>query len=139
MSTLLHKIISVALSLTVLFSTLSFTVGKHYCMGQMVNMSFFGETSGCDMPVEEDRCPTSEKKAKKTNCCFDVVDVVKSANSELKQEQPFTAFAIKFVTAYFYTLTNFFEVLYEKDIPFKGYLPPLITYDIQVLFESFLI
>lgn len=108
-------------------------------MGQMVNMSFFGETSGCDMPVEEDKCATSEKKAKETNCCFDVVDVVKSTNSELKQENPFTTFTIKFATAYFYTLTNFFEVLREKVIPFKGYSPPLITYDIQVLHESFLI
>lgn len=143
MNKLLHKIISVALALTVLVSTLSFTVGKHYCMGQLVNMSFFGETSGCDMPIEEDDCKGAHKESKEKkeegDCCFDVVDVVKSANSELKQETPFSVFTIKFVAAYIVTYSALFEVLQEKEVPNQEYSPPIITYDLQILHESFLI
>ena len=85
MKPFLLKIASVFLAFSVLFSTFSFTVEKHFCGEFLVDVSYFGEAKGCGME-------TAAKMAfkKKKNCCKDEVfqiegqdELQKSSSEEL--------------------------------------------------------
>ena len=63
------------LALMVLFSTVSFTVEKHFCGDVLVDVSVFTDVEKCAMEA-------MEMKQKKS-CCKDEVDVLKGQD-ELK-------------------------------------------------------
>lgn len=130
--TILHKIFSVNLALIVLFSTVSFTIEKHYCGDVLVDVSMFVEADKCAMEALE--------MLQKKTCCKDEVDVVKgqdelkvSSFEDLDFEQQ------QFVTAFVYAYINGFESLPKQTIPHKDYSPPNLVADIQVLDQVFII
>ncbi|WP_298237861.1 hypothetical protein [uncultured Algibacter sp.] len=120
------------LALLVLFSTVSFTVEKHFCGDVLVDVSVFADVEKCAMEA-------MEMKQKKS-CCKDEVEVVKGQDDlkfssfedlDFEQEQ--------FLTAFAYSYINLFEGLPKQIIPHKDYSPPNLIQDIQVLDEVFLI
>lgn len=116
----------------VLFSTVSFTIEKHYCGDTLIDVAVFSEAKSCGM---ESADATQQK-----SCCDDEIDVVEGQD-ELKQasfeeldiEQQ--QFLVAFTCAYF----NGFKRIPKETIPHKDYSPPNLIYDIQVLDEVFLI
>ena len=70
---ILHKTFSVTLSCLVLFSTLSFTVEKHYCGNHLVDVAIFTKAENCGMDLEAFSTANFEKK----HCCKDEIQVVK--------------------------------------------------------------
>lgn len=128
----LHKIFSTLLALLVLFSTVSFTIEKHFCGDVLVDVSMFTEAEKCEMEA-------LEIQQKKT-CCKDELQVVQGQNElkfssfddlEFEQQQ--------FLTSFVYSYTNLFKTLEKEIIPHKDYSPPNLVTDIQVLNETFLI
>lgn len=129
---LFHKSFSAILALLVLFSTVSFTIEKHFCGDILVDVSMFTEADKCAMETQD----IIEKKS----CCKDVVEFIEGQD-ELKvssfkdidfiQQQFFTAFACCYV--------NLFKGLAKQIIPHKDYSPPNLIADIQVLDQVFLI
>ena len=117
--------------LLVLFSTVSFTIEKHFCGDVLVDVSYFVEGDKCAMEAEE--------IAQKKSCCKDEVDVVEGQN-EL-QLQSFDDFDIhtEFLATFVYTYINLFEGLPKQVFPHKDYSPPNLVADIQVLDQVFLI
>lgn len=128
---LLHKAFSIVMMLLVLFSTVSFTIEKHFCGDVLIDVSYFFEGDTCAMDVEE--------TIKKRSCCKDEVDVVKGQD-EL-QLGAFKDFDLQpeFVTAFVYTYINLFKGLPKQVIPHKDYSPPNLVADIQVLDQVFII
>jgi len=130
--TFLHKSFSVLLTFLVLFSTVSFTVEKHFCGDVLIDVAMFTETHKCAMEAQE--------VLLKKSCCKDEVDVVKGQN-ELK----FTSFEDiefthqHFITALSYAFINLFNVLEQQIVPHKNYSPPNLVADIQVLDQVFII
>jgi hypothetical protein len=128
----LHKSSSLLLALLVLFSTVSFTIEKHYCGDVLVDVSVFSEAQKCALEA-------MEIFLKKT-CCKDEINVVKGQD-ELK----FSSFddldfsQQQFITAYLYTSIDVFEGLPQQIIPHKDYSPPSLVADIQVLDQVFII
>ncbi|TCK67281.1 hypothetical protein DFQ05_1055 [Winogradskyella wandonensis] len=124
---------SVALAVLVLFSTFSFTVEKHYCGDNLIDVAIFSEAKSCGMEIE------SEPKLKKT-CCKDIVDVIEGQD-ELQSvtfddlDFPTQVFLRAFVQAY---IVNF-ESLPKQIIPHRDYVPPNLIRDIQLLNDVFLI
>jgi hypothetical protein len=119
------------MSLLVLFSTVSFTVEKHFCGDNLIDVAIFSEAKKCDEKMEQ----TSKK-----SCCKDEFEVVKGQDElifssfedlELNQKILITTFA--------FTYSNLFESLTKQIIPFKDYSPPNLVFDIQVLDQVFLI
>lgn len=135
----LHKILSVFLAVIVLFSTLSFSIEKHICMGKITDTSFFTEVSSCEMMVVE--CDTDDfsgNNIQKKSCCDNIQELIPGNQNEQQALQSFKIDQAQFVVAYFYTYQNLFEE--RKDIiPFKYYSPPLVDKDINVLYQTFLI
>ena len=128
----LHRSFSFLLALLVLFSTVSFTVEKHYCGDVLVDVSVFSEAEKCAME--------SIDIIQKKTCCKDEVDVV-IGQDELK----FSSFKDLdlsqqlFLTVFTTTYINLFEGLPKQIIPHKNYSPPNLVTDIQVLDQVFII
>lgn len=127
----LHKSFSVALALLVLFSTVSFTIEKHFCGDILVDMSFFTEADKCAME--------SEEIALKKSCCKDEIDVVEGQNELILSYDDMDFEQLQFITSYVYSYINLFEGAPKKIIPHKDYSPPNLVKDICVLDQVFLI
>ena len=127
-----HKLSSLAMALLVLFSTVSFTVDKHFCGEILVDQAVFSEARTCgmhgDMPASaEDECCDEEKVLvegqKELKMSFDDLDL---------EQQVFLA-------SFTWSYTNLFEGEAQAETPFFHYKPPLLVYDIHLLDETFLI
>lgn len=128
------KILSFVMALLVLFSTLSFSVKKHYCGDFLVDVSFTGETEGCGMDMNK----TTTKKKK--NCCKDEVHHIEGQD-EL-QNQKVASFSFdeqQFLTAFVVSYQDLFAKSESNTNFYKDFSPPDIPLDYQVAYQSFLI
>lgn len=137
MKPFLLKIASVFLAFSVLFSTFSFTVEKHFCGEFLVDVSYFGEAKGCGMDMDKVSKVVSKKKK---NCCKDEVSQIegqdelqKSSSEELSfdKQKIILALAISYHAI-------FEETKLQKEF-YKEFPPPDLHRDYQVLYQSFLI
>lgn len=128
----LHKTFSALLALLVLFSTVSFTIEKHYCGETLVDVSIFTESEKCAMEA-------LEIEMKKT-CCKDEVDFVKGQDVlKLSSFEDFNFEQQQFITSFTWAYINLFKGLPKQIIPHKDYSPPNLVTDIQVLDQVFII
>lgn len=135
------KIVSITLAITVLFATSSFSVDMHFCCNKLVDMAFLGKARVCSYESQDQDQDKSAKKCsiQYQDCCSNKVfvkeghDNLKKVNYELETD------TLAFLNTFFYSYINLFEGLEDNIVPFKEYSPPLISKDIQVLHEVFLI
>lgn len=136
----LRKILSFTMALIVLFSTMSFTVGMHYCGDHLVDFSMFDKVDTCMMKAEMSKTSNScEVMEMGMDCCTDI-EVVIVGQDDLKISFDQLSFDQQlFVATYVYTYLNLFEGLEENETPFKDYSPPPLIRDVQILDQTFLI
>ncbi|MDO5974452.1 HYC_CC_PP family protein [Flavivirga jejuensis] len=124
------------LALLVLFSTVSFTIEKHFCGDVLVDVSVFTEVDKCAMEAYE----IALEKITKKPCCKDVVDVIEGQN-ELKpssfEDLDFDEQQI--IASYTYAYFSLFKALPKQITPHKDYSPPNLVTDIHVLDQVFII
>ena len=132
MKQLFHKTASFAMAFLVLFSTVSFTVDKHFCGEILVDQAVFSEAKTCgmhgDMPASsEDKCCDEEKVVvegqKELKISFDDLDLDQQV----------------FLASFTWSYANLFEGEAQSETPFFDYKPPLLVFDIHLLDETFLI
>ena len=129
---LLHKGFSISLALIVLFSTVSFTIEKHYCGDILVDVSVFYEAEKCGMEAIE--------LAQKKSCCKDEIDIVEGQDElKISSFEDLEFEKQQFLSAFVYSYINGFESLPKQTIPHKDYSPPNLVADIQVLDQVFII
>ena len=140
MKTFFTKILSFFLVVLILFSTSSFTVDMHFCCNQLVDIAVWNKAKTCTEKVQKKdsplkQCTTLQEK----DCCSNESfvktgnDTIKKANTKLEAE------TVIFLNTFFYVYVNLFEGLEKNIVPFKQYRPPLISKDIQTLYETSLI
>ena len=137
------------MALLVLFSTMSFSVDKHFCGTEMVDFSIFSkamtcksETKTCGVKMghkmdhkmdhemiadEKDSCCTNQKTA------FNGQDELKISFHILGFDQQL------FLTTFTYSFIYIYESSSLSEISFRYYTPPLLVADIQVLDQVFII
>lgn len=126
------------MALLLLASTTSWTVGKHYCMGHLIDVSLFDQAENCgmDMPISNNDMSEMEGD---NSCCSDEFivlegqDDLKLTFDEIKLDQQI--FLVAFTRLYL----NLFQVQTEQAVPNKHYPPPLLVKNIQLLDEVFII
>ena len=129
---LLHKGFSISLALIVLFSTVSFTIEKHYCGDVLVDVSVFYEAEKCGMEAMG--------LAQKKSCCKDEIDIVEGQDElKISSFEDLEFEKQQFLSAFIYSYINGFESLPKQTIPHKDYTPPNLVADIQVLDQVFII
>lgn len=129
-----NKIAAVFMALVVFLSTMSFTVGMHYCGEFLVDAALFSRASSCGMEISKsDDCEETIK-----DCCSDENFVFDG-----QEELQFNVFEYSlvdqqvFLPEFVHSYVNLFESLPYKHIPFNEYSPPIIEVDIQVLQQVF--
>lgn len=133
------KISSVFLAFTVMFSTLSFTVEKHVCMGEITDVSFFIEADTCGMTADDcDAKDSLETKAEKEKCCNNLQELIQGNQNEQQALNSLELNQLQFILTFTYTYLNLFEPSTNLNLA-NIYSPPLVDRDINVLYQTFLI
>ncbi len=118
------------MALLVLFSTMSFTVEKHFCGNTLVDVALFSEAEGCGMEIPA----TTEN-----SCCKDELDIIKGQD-ELKISFDKLSFDQElFVASFVYTYINLFEGIDENVSLYEEYKPPLVIRQLYKIDETYLI
>ena len=124
------------MAVLVLFSTVSFTVEKHYCGDVLIDAAVFTEVQKCKMEASE----VEVAKITKKSCCKDELEVVKGQDQlKLSKFEELSVNQLFILTAFIYTFNELYESLPKTIIPHKDYSPPNLTEDILVLDQVFLI
>ena len=137
---ILHKILALILALAVLFSTLSFTVEKHVCMGEVTDVSYFDKVESCGM--EKTECDDTESDhdlAKRQNCCDTLQELIPGDPAEQQAIQGLEIQDFDYIVSYISTYLSEYEPLEEVNLIEYGPDPPLVERDIQALYQTFLI
>lgn len=134
MKKILHKTISTLLAIVVLFSTMSFTVSKHYCGGTLVDTAIFEELKGCGIQMASEELEIHEE-LKKT-CCINVASFIEGEDTEQVALQKMNAPTVYFAIAFIHSFRSN-EVDFTVEDPFYPPSPSLVTEDITVLYENF--
>ena len=138
MKALFHKIVSVAMAFLLLASTTSFTVGKHYCMGRLMSVSFLAHAEDCGMDMD---MPGDDGMAMEASdsCCSDRTvfiqgqdDLKTSTFAGIDLDQHFLPAEAHFQPF----LATAFE---ELTVPNDRYPPPILVEDIHLLHQVLLI
>ena len=132
MKQLFQKSASFAMAFLVLFSTVSFTVDKHFCGKILVDQAVFSEAQSCGM--HEDIHASTE------GSCCDEEKVVVEGQKELKVSfDDLDLDQQVFLASFTWSYANLFEGEAQAETPYFHYKPPLLVYDIHLLDETFLI
>ncbi len=119
----------------VLFSTMSFTVEKHFCGSFLVDTAIFSEAETCGMEMHT----STEDGITEDNCCNEQKISVEGQNELKRSFDQLDVDQQLFITSFAYSFVDLFQGLPEQVIPFKHYTPPLLVSDIQLLDQTFLI
>ncbi|MBU2922985.1 hypothetical protein KO504_16665 [Winogradskyella psychrotolerans] len=131
-----HKAFSIALSVLVLFSTLSLTIDKHFCGDVLVDVAIFSESEKCGMDISKMEATDMVKKS----CCKNEIDVIEGLSDlTFNSFEDFDVIKQQVLFAYSYSYINLFEGLPNLVIPHSNYLPPTLVKDIHLLDEVYLI
>jgi len=138
MKSFFTKITATTLAILVLLSTLSIAIEKHFCGDYLVDISYFGDAKSCASEFDNDNCET--KIIKKKPCCSDELEHIQGQD-ELKFDLDKTSIVKPyFIFAFIVSKYFLFETpLQQLIVLFKNYSPPEVLFDIQVLFEVFII
>jgi len=138
MKKLSFKIASLLLAFTVLFSTLSFSVNKHYCGDMLFNKSYFFHSQDCGMQamdLSNNDNPFSESMRK--NDCHNIQLLVKGQNIEQKALISNSLEIQKIALILDFDILPF-EDANQKNLSFyKNYSPPLLVKNIPILVQTF--
>ena len=133
----MRKLGNLALALMVLLSSVSWTLEEHYCMGRLVEVSFFAEAHGCGM--EMDSSDAEENGLEDFSCCDDQT-LVFDGQDQVKVVKDHVDFAQPYLLSSWYFVYSSFVITSPDLIPVPNYRPPpLIVKDIHLLHEVYLI
>lgn len=137
MKEVFHRIMIVFMAFVVFFSTMSFTVGIHYCGDTIVETAILKKAKGCGMEMET---PATEScSVTKESCCSDE-QIIADGQDELQQSVNKISFEQQiFIASFVYTYINLFEYLDKNVSSFEEYKPPLVVRQIFKIDETYLI
>lgn len=128
------KIGAVLMTLIVLLSTMSFTIHKRYCSGDLVDTTLFLESESCKIVVLNDCCEISE------DCCNHeqiIIDGQKELPSRVIVSLP--------IIKQFFVInsSNLFLEDYnfqpKKTLFKREYNPPILVFNRQLIHQVFII
>ena len=137
---ILHKIIALIVMLAVLLSSMSFTVAKHVCMGEVTDVSYYQEAEGCGMEAKS--CDEDDyfagDQVRKQACCDNINDLIPGEPAEQQALDLVELQNFESAIQVFYTFPVFEQEL-EREVLTFDTGPPIVEGDIRVRFQRFLI
>lgn len=136
----MHKIAAIFMAMVVLFSTMSFSVGMHYCGDMLVDTALFAKANSCGMQMDQpnENVPKDCSTVKK-DCCNDI-EIAINGQHDLQPTQAQINFNQQlFVASFVIAYSNLFTSPTNTLVSYVAYSPPLVVKDIQKLDETYLI
>ena len=133
---LLHKFLSLGLAVLVIISTLSFSVEKHYCGTNLVDVAI----SFSSQKTQKDCFGNELTSISKNSCCNDVIEFIEG--QEVIQNNSFDSFEIAqhhFFSSLDYIYNNRLISLPKSIIPYDDYAPPELVVNKIIKHQVFLI
>lgn len=146
----IDRFFAFSLALLMFITSASFVLDMHFCQGQLKSVNFFGKAKNChEMAAAMSSCPhhqNSLKQAKKgcameqKGCCqnktltFQADQDQERISSEFTLNIPLQQFAVAWLISFGTSLN-----VENSQTAYQLYRPPLISRDIYVLHESFLL
>lgn len=125
------------LTALVLFSSVSFTVEKHLCGGQVYSESFFGKAEKCGMDDVDCELAANYPSYSKKSCCEDEIQFI---NGSIFEKEPTVKLNNKqqqYLTIFVLIDTVLFSQKENKSTHFKNYFPPPNTHNFNILYQVF--
>lgn len=136
----LHTL-SFVMAFLVLFSTMSFTVEKHFCGKSLVGHAVFSSVEKCKS--ETHSCGVEgmmdHMKMDKESCCSDKTDRVVGQDELNVNSTSFDILPQTFIIPLSFIIFDLLPELAPEIISNPPYQPPQLVYDIQVLCQVFTI
>jgi hypothetical protein len=133
-----QKIMSISLALLLLVSTTSWKVEKHYCMGHLMDISFFTASNSCG--IEIDLSKDNDTSIQYENsCCADVTILMQGQDDLALSYNDFTIDHQQFFIAFAYSYFDNLQTETFQSVKHNFYPPPLIVKDLQLFDKVFLI
>jgi len=137
-----QQIISVSMALLVLFSTLSFSVEKHYCGEHLVDVAIFSDAKKCGMEASDQGLNDTDQNTvlMSNSCCKDVVDLVEGQDElSLEKTKVLDTDQKIFLLSFAYVFGELYAPKTENTSLFKPPSRLKVVKDIHLLHEVFLI
>ncbi len=125
------------MALLLLLSTISWTVEKHLCMGQVMDIALFNKADDCGM--EAGLALLGDTSIEKKHCCDNEAFTMQGQDTLNLDVSHFDfsqqVFLISFTTSYLCLL----QETTEKNIALDSYPPHILAKDLNILHQVFLI
>lgn len=133
----MQKTISIALSLLLLLSTTGLTYGQHFCEGVVVDKSFaIGfETMSCDEAEADNSC---ENNPLEVDCCADTYYQIQT-DKEFSGKSSYASLEIPPFVASEANFLMEVDIFSKEQRSFAYFTPPERAFDLQALFQTYLI
>lgn len=141
MKRFLSKMAAFISAILILFSSSFTVIDSHYCCGKKIDSSIFGKADVCKMDMISCKLENTSTSRLKSSCCYNTKDY-KSGELFKKHSPKYVDFQQNNFTPNFYLLTTTNDLFIDSELninSYKDYKPPLITRDILVLVQRFLI
>lgn len=129
------------MAILVLFSTMSFTVEKHFCGKSLVGHAVFSSVEKCK--TETHSCGVegmmSHMKMGKDSCCSDTTERILGQDELNVHSVSFDIVPQTFIAPISFIFIDLLPELSPEVISYPPYEPPQLVYDIQVLCQVFTI
>jgi len=152
-----YRFLTLSLAFMMFFSSFGFSMDIHFCKGKIEKVQLFGSAE-CDMDMKmepiveitENECchkPKveitkschNEENAEKSKCCYNETIVIDVTNDVSEMEASDVSFEHFSFFTYFILSSYVLFFPEETNENFKEYSPPLISKDISVLHQVFII
>ena len=147
-----YRIFSLSLAILVFFSSVGLTIDMHYCQGELKSVSFVGKAKSChntQLSSTVKMCPHHQKmmdngkevSAEQNDCCKNNTVRFQSDDDKnlVLSDMIMHNVTLNFVVAFVATLYSDNIHSMNGSSIFKVYHSPLISRDIYVLYETFII
>ena len=132
----LTKISAFFLTALLLFSTISFTVEKHFCGGLIYSESLLGKAEKCVMEAECCLAENENTSFSKKSCCKDEIHLING--SIFEKESPIKLFYKQNYLSLFVLIdAALFSQKENRSTHFKNYFPPPNTHNFNILYQVF--
>jgi len=139
----MKKIFAIFLALLVIITNLGITFATHYCSGKAVKtaISLGHDDISCGMAAMDSPCDDHSPlpAVKRSGCCENEFVQLKIADDYNTPVLVKANIDFPFVAAFITSYINLYEIEGLRQTRFFNYSPPLLSLDIPVHIQSFLI
>ena len=147
-----YRFVALFLALLMLVTSMVFVIDMHFCRGHLQSLSFFGKAKTCQQmshSMRMKKCPHYKRKIERTGkCAVNEKDNCenKTLRFQFDQDQEILKLDFNVIKQFKQFIAAYLVVFFldkfsiKNDLPsFAHYKSPLISRDIYVLFQSFLL